>query len=259
MSGLYGTTQAYQPMASTYIALAPECGDSIFGSDLIGGKKINYCDLVQWGIYDGQENDPYVLALYQSQNMGLEKSILRQDLLASQTTAPTSYSVNASSQPTSIMSLLKSLPQASTFYKMVMKSGWNKYFDRSTEHAQATLFVPTNKVLEQSIYSQIPLENWNANNLRVLAQAHTLPYAFDQTAAYQRKLKLATALPTFDLYLDGTGEVSDKLNFYVPKQDMLTLRYPTPLQRINIIHGYYSNSGNVYLIDGIFDPQVIAY
>ena len=253
MTSLYGTTQAYQPMASTYIALAPECGDNIFGTN------VNYCDLAKWGIYDGQEMDPKVLNAYVTQRERGKNNLLIAADKSLKSTDPISYSLSVSNQSSTVWGMIEQLPQLSTFRGLLKRAGWDQYINSANPYFQVTVFAPTNDALKNTAYTHSPVENWNSYNLRVFGQAHTLPFAFDQTQAYQRKLKLHTSLETYSVYLDGTGEVSSKLNFYVPPDRLLNLRYPDALKRINILQGYYTNNGALYLIDGAFDPEVIVY
>ena len=253
MSGLYGTTQAYNPIAGTYLALAPNCGDKLFGTN------IDYCNLVKWGIYDGQENDPEVLKQYLKQRDSQYESLFQQGVAAEKTTSPTSYSMAPSNRETTVWSLLSSMPQFSTFKKIIEKSDWFQYINQANDLYKITLFVPNNKAFEKNGWQNLNLDSWNKNNLRAIAQGHTLPFAFQQDSAYNRKLRLYTALETFSVYIDGTGEVSPKLNFYVPPDKMLNLRYPNPLKRINVLQGYYTNNGALYEIDGVFEPEVIVY
>ncbi len=252
MTSLFGTIQAYQPLASTYLALAPECGDKIFGSD------INYCNLVKWGIYDGQEYDPKVLQAYKQQQKQSKDSILFFGSEAMDTYAPTSYSTSPSNQSTTVMSVLNQLPNVKTMQRVLRESGWENYLNQANDLAKVTLFVPTDEAFFNSTYMFVPNDKWSPNNLRALGQAHTLPFAFDQSAANDRKLRLYTSLPSYSLYLDGTGEVSKQLNFYIPPDVMLNLRYPQPLRRINILQGFYTNNGALYIIDGVFDPNVLS-
>ena len=250
---LQGTTQAYQPMASTYIALAPSCGDKIFGTN------VNYCDLAQWGIYDGQEYDPKVLGMYMSQKKAYQNSVLGQDKLASQTTDPVSYSTAPSNQSTTVWSLLSSLPQLSTFKKILERSGWKDYINHANPLYKVTVFAPSNQSFKDTAIEHTPLENWNRNSLRLIGQAHTLPFAFEQSSAYGRKLRLYTTLDAFSVFLDGTGEITSGLSFYSqqPEPELLNQRYPLPYKRINVVQGYYTNNGALYEIDGVFEPQVV--
>jgi len=250
MSSMQGTTQAYQPLADTYIALAPSCGDKIFGTD------INYCNLVSWGIYDGQENDPRVLQSYLKQQNNLNKSVFAADQQAWDTKSPTSYSNSASNQDTTVWSLMKSLPQLSTMARICERSGWKDYIDRANPLAKITVFAPNNQAFQTTQFAHVPYEQWNKNDLRLVGQAHTLPFAFQQSDAIDRKLRLYTSLDSFSVFIDGTGEVSDKLNFYIPPTHMLSYRYPNPLKRINVVQGYYTQNGALYEIDGVFQPQV---
>ena len=251
---MQGTTQAYQPMSDTYIALTPSCGDKLFGNG------IDYCDLVSWGIYDGQERDPRVLQKYLNQQETLTKNVAVANQRAFQTLSPTNYSFSLSNQPTSVWSLLSSLPQLSQFARMVKRAGWDQYLQHANEMSKVTIFAPNNGVLQStdSPFAHTPIENWHPNQLRVLCQAHTLPFVFEQSSATDRKLRLYTTLDSFSVYIDGTGEVSDKLNFYIPSTQMLLYRYPQPLLRINVLQGYYTNDGALYEIDGIFEPQVVV-
>ena len=250
---LQGTTQAYQPLANTYLALAPSCGDKVFGTN------VNYCDLVQWGIYDGQENDTRVLSMYIQQRDQYQNSVFAADKKAADTTDAVSYSTAPSNQRTTVWSLLSSLPQLSTFKKILERSGWKDYINQANELYKVTLFAPSNSAFKDTAIEHTPLENMNRNNLRLIGQAHTLPFAFEQSAAYGRKLRLYTTLDAFSVFLDGTGEITPSLSFYSqqPEPQLLNQRYPMPYKRINIVQGYYTNNGALYEIDGVFEPQVV--
>ena len=255
---MQGTTQAYQPMSDTYIALTPSCGDKLFAA--VGGTPIDYCDLVSWGIYDGQERDPRIVSKYVTQQSNLMNNVNIANQLAWQTQAPTNYSLSPSVQTTSVWSLMNSLPQLSQFARMMKRAGWDQYLQNANELSKITIFAPNNGAINStsSPFSYTPFEQWNPNQLRVLCQAHTLPFVFEQSSATNRKLRLYTTLDSFSVYIDGTGEVSKQLNFYIPPSQMLLYRYPQPLKRINVIQGYYTNNGALYEIDGIFEPQVVV-
>ena len=253
MSGLYGTTQAFNPIAGNYLALAPSCGETVWGTG------IDYCDLTRWGIFDGQENDPKVLRAYSQQAEKTGKSVFNAIRQAQATTSPTSYSLSAGNRRTTIGSLLEELPHLSKFNELVKRSGWTDYINNADALYKITVFAPNNSAFLKDGWENIDLARWNPNNLRSIAQAHTLLFGWEQDTAYGRKFQLYTALPSFQLYLDGTGEVRDTLNFYIPPNRLQTLQYPKPQKRINIIQGYYTNNGAIYEVDGIFNPQVIVY
>lgn len=253
MSSLYGTTQAFNPIAGNYLALAPNCGDTVWGTG------INYCDLTRWGIFDGQENDPKVLQAYASQQNKTSKSVFQAIREAQSTNSPTSYSLAAGNKRSSIGTLLEELPQFSKFNQLIKRSGWNDYIDNSDALYKVTLFAPNNNAFLKNGWENIDISKWDKNNLRSIAQAHTLPFGWEQETAYGRKFQLYTALPSFQVYLDGTGEVQNNLNFYIPPNRLQTLQYPAPLKRINLLQGYYTNNGALYEIDGIFNPNVIVY
>jgi len=253
MSGLYGTTQAYNPIAGNYLALAPNCGDTVWGT------TINYCDLTRWGIYDGQENDPAVLQSYAKQMKTASKSVFDATREAQQTMSPTSYSLQAGNQRSTIGRLLDELPHLSKFNEIVKRSGWLDYIDNADSLYKVTLFAPNNQAFEKNGWENLSLEKWNKYNLRSIAQAHTLPFGWQQETAYGRKFQLYTSLPSFQLFLDGTGEVQDNLNFYIPPNRLQTLQLPSALKRINLLQGYYTNNGALYEIDGVFNPNVIVY
>ena len=243
MSSLYGTTQAYNPLDSTYLALAPSCGDKIFGTN------INYCDLVRWGILDGEENDPRVLDLYESQQA--QKTSVFKNFAKERK--------DTTSGATSVLSLLNQLPELSNFREAVYRSGWNKYIDQASDLFKVTLFVPLNSAFPK-LGPRKPL--WNGivggveSDLRAIMQAHTLPFGFEQSAAYNRKLRLYTALPSFSVFMDGTGEVRENLNLYTVSNDLLTLQYPEPIKRINVGQAYYTNNGALYVIDDVLRPNL---
>ena len=239
MSSLYGTTQAYNVMADTYIGLAPTCNDKLWGTD------INYCDMVKWGIYDGQEDAPYVRELYLRQRNGCHGSLCK---------AKTNvhYDMQKSSSPTTVWSLIATHPQLTKWKKICEKAGWDAYLQEQNEITQVTAFCPTNDAIsDEWMFYLTTLPNLS---LRPLTMAHTLPFTFEQESARGRKLRLYTSLETFSVYIDGTGETSATFNFYIPKDTMLNFQYPTPLDRINIVQGYYLNNGAAYIIDGVFKP-----
>ncbi len=240
MSGLYGTTQAYQPISSYYLNLAPSCDDNIFGTN------INYCKLVNWGIYDGQEKDPFVLNLYTKDKSSCNASICKEENIDNN---------NEDIEQMTIWSLLQSLPQCKKWSKIIKRSGFYDYINQTNQNFKTTMFVPIDNAIPEEW--MMYLNNVNNNSLRPLCLAHTLPFAFEQSSAYGRKLRLYTSLDTFSVYIDGTGEVLNELNFYIPPTEMLLFQYPQPLKRIKIIQGYYTTNGAMYLIDGIFSPSVV--
>lgn len=253
MSGLYGTTQAYNPVAGNYLALAPNCGDKIFGTN------IDYCDLVKWGIFDGQENDPRVLSAYTNQYNAQKLSLLDEVHQARQTYAPTSYTNAKSSAIRNVMDVIDQLPHLSTFRSLIYQSGWNEYLEATNELRKVTIFAPVNSAWNRDGWETISLKDWKKYNLRNLMKGHTLPFGFEQDFALGRKTRLYTVLPSFSVYIDGTGQVQKNLNFYIPPDEMLTMRYPKPMRRINVLNTYYTNNGAVYEIDGVFNPNVIVY
>ncbi len=252
MASMQGTTQAYQPMSDTYVALTPSCGDKLFGSN------IDYCNLVSWGIYDGQERDPRILNAYQTQQQQLFTNLGMANRQAWNTFDTSDFSLSPSNQSTTVWNLMNSLPQLSQFTRMMKRANWDSYIANANPLSKVTVFAPNNGAISESPYAHIPFENWNKNNLRLLGQAHTLPFVFEQSSAINRKLRLYTALDAFSVYIDGTGQVSKQLNFYIPPDQMLLYRYPQPLKRINVIQGYYTNDGALYEIDGVFEPQIIV-
>jgi len=256
MTSLFGTTQAFQGLAGTYLYLAPNCGDKVFGTD------INYCSLTNWGIYDGQEKDAAVLNLYKKQRnscmdgMCDPTSKFTQSQKEDYDRATSTITPNGSTTKTTVWSLIQSHPRLSKWKKIVEKTGYDKYINELNGITYVTMFAPVNESIPDEWMSN--LQNVTGNSIRPLAQAHTLPFQLDQKQAYGKKLRLYTSLETYSVYLDGTGEVRDTLNFYIPPEDILNLRYPQPLSRINILQGYYSNNGALYLIDGMFSPNVVV-
>ena len=240
MSGLYGITQAYNGLTDTYLALAPSCGDKLFDTN------INYCDLVNWGIYDGQEQVPNVLDMYKQQGTTCSDGLCG--------TSQTDYD-SVSTDGTTIWSVLKRLPNASKWRQFVVRTGLDAMCQLQNGITQNTLFVPVDEVIPDSWMKKITTVPGNA--LRPLVQAHMLPFAFDQEQAKARKLRLYTSLDTFSVYIDGTGEVTSGYSFYVPSTQMKNFRYPQPLQRINIKQGYFTQNGAIYLIDGMFAPPIV--
>jgi hypothetical protein len=222
---LQGTTQAYNVMDSTYLALAPSCDDKIFGTN------INYCDLTRWGIVDGEENNLAILNEYLKYR---KNSVLN---------FPPATEPSKSSTSTTVLSMLDAIPEVSNFRAAVYKSGWAHYLDHANPMYKVTIFAPINSGFNVNNLRQSPYD------LRALMQAHTLSFGFEQESAYDRKLRLYTTLPSFSLYIDGTGEVSNKLNLYTVSDELLTLQFPKPIKRINILQAYYTNNGAVYVIE----------
>ena len=233
MSSLQGTTQAYNVLDSTYLALAPNCGDKIFGTN------INYCDLTRWGIVDGEENNLAILNEYLQYR---KNSVLN---------FPPPSEPSKSSQSTSVLSMLDNIPSVSNFRAAVYTSGWATYLDKASTLFKVTLLVPVNSGFDVTNLRKDP------NDLRALMQAHTLSFGFEQEAAYDRKLRLYTTLPSFSVFLDGTGEVSNKLNLYTVSNELLTLQFPKPIKRINILQAYYTNNGAVYVIEEGLTPEYV--
>ena len=180
MTSLFGTTQAYNGLADTYLYLAPSCDDKVFGTN------INYCNLSNWGIYDGQEGDPNVLNLYQSQmsscNKGLCKAGLGELIKDSKEKeafqkAMSTITENGSTQKVTVASLLSRNPRCSKWKKIVEKAGFMPYIDKNNGQYQVTMFCPTDNVIPDEWMSKLPY--MAPNTLRPLCLAHTLPFFFD--------------------------------------------------------------------------------
>jgi hypothetical protein len=261
MTSLYGTTQAYNGLANTYLYLAPSCDDKLFGTN------INYCSLSQWGIYDGQEADPKVLNMYKAQtqacNNGLCSTALG-DMLKDQqekdafTKSMSTITLNGSTQKSTVYSLLQRNPKLSKWRKIVERAGFVPYINSMNGNYRVTMFAPTDDQIPDEWMVKLPY--MAPNTLRPLCLAHTLPFFFDQRDATGRKLKLYTSLtnPTYAVYIDGTGEVRNTLNFYVPPEEMLHVSYPQPMERIDLLQGWYGNNGALYEIGGMFSPSVVV-
>lgn len=256
MAGMYGTTQSYQGMADTFMGLAPSCGDKLFGSG------IDYCDLVQWGIYDGQENDPRVLQKYWQQRQQHQKSLA----LELGSVQPQEAQRQASTEKVTVASALSQLPHLSQFREVCERSGWMPYLDGSRSEKKITLFAPTNEAWQskgwdlQRNVNVLGVQNAFNNELRLIAQAHTLPFGVEQTELVKRKVRLYTSLEGFTIYVDGTGEVRPTLNVYQPspEDEWLNFQYPVPRPRMDIVETYYTNNGALYVINGVFRPTVIV-
>ena len=245
MSGIYGTTQSYDGLAGTYLYLAPSCGDKLFATN------INYCDLTNWGIYDGQENDPKVLAIYQSQR---KKCTTNTCDTVDTTKYQNATSIAPGNAKTTVWSFMQRLPNLSKWCKLVKRANFESYLNSINDITYVTVFAPTDDALTDDWMTFF--NNTDKGTLRTYIQVHTLPFFFDQRQATDKKLRLYTSLETFSLYVDGTGEVSNRLNLYIPKEEWLNFRYPEPLKRMNIGQAYYANNGALYLLDGVCKPNV---
>ena len=243
MSSLYGTTQAYQAISDTYLALSLGCDDKIFGTD------IPYCNLVDWGIYDGQERDPYVLNMYQKQHK-------KQSDFCTDPLCKKQYESLDLSSSTTVWNIMQSLPECSKFTSICYRSGWNQYLNQSNPLSKVTIFVPINQSIPDDWLER--MKSLNGNTVRPFCKSHTLPFALEIEQTKKRKLRCYTCLDSFSIFIDGTEEVEPGVTIYEPKDTFNTLTYPTPLRRIHILKTIYTQNGTIMLIDGIFKPKVLV-
>lgn len=241
MSSLYGTNQAYQALSDTYLALSlDENGDKIFPTN------IKYNDLVEWGIYDGQERDPFVVNEYMRQQQNCIGSLCKEE-----EKTMSDYSLS-----TTVWNTMMNMSEISKFVALCHRSGWNRYLNDPNSLSKVTIFAPINQAIPDTWIEKMNV--MNGNSIRPFMSAHTLPFAFKIEQAKGRKLRLYTSLNTYSIYVDGTGEVEEGVNIYVPKTTFNTLSYPTPFERIHILKVIYTQNGTIVIIDGICKPQVIV-
>lgn len=247
MTSIQGTDTAYGAIDGNYLALAPECSDTIFGTD------INYCSLVKAGtskngfmkgyFKDGDEEDPDVIKQYQTMVEQFNKNITKGITLKQKS-------------PSTINDLLHLIPEVSEISKIVDLTNYSK--NLSFDMGPYTTFIaPSNDALKKA--KNTWLKTTNPNVLRNLLMSHTLDFLLSPVTLQTRLTRVYTHNPAFWFVADGTGKFSNQLNFYQEPYTLQDLTYNLPYDRFNVLKTYTTDNGILYIIDGIFSPDIILY
>ena len=237
MTSSFGYDTAYSAIADYYLNLAPNCNDTVFGTD------INYCKLVKSGIVDGMENDPQVLSAYSQLNNTAKKSLLESFNTIEVNTPLAAKNVK-------LRNFLREVPQLSIFADLVDKTGWSQVL-YSTD--KITVFAPTNQSLQ--VATSTWLTNTHVGVVRDVLKAHTLPYKLEYEDVHNRLLKLNTFKESFAFFFDDTGRHTPYASLYTPRYALKGYNMPAPEPRIPVIKTYeVEDAVTVYIIDGVFKP-----
>jgi hypothetical protein len=245
MSSIQGTDTGYSAIAGNYLALAPECSDTIFGTN------INYCKLVHDGtmkngfldgkFVDGYENDPYVISKYMSLRNEFNTN-LSKDIKLEKGTIKNIYQ------------LLHTIPETSEIAKIVDYADFGNKLESSTF---STFIAPSNSAVKKAKNTWL---NTNSKGvLRSLLDAHLLNFLLPAKKIENRLLRVNTANPAFWFTADGTAQISKGITFYQKPYELLTDKYSLPYDRFNVEKIYVTDNGAIYVIDGMFSPDIILY
>ena len=157
MSSIQGTDTGYSAIAGNYLALAPECSDTIFGTN------INYCKLVHDGtmkngfldgkFVDGYENDPYVISKYMSLRNEFNTN-LSKDIKLEKGTIKNIYQ------------LLHTIPETSEIAKIVDYADFGNKLESSTF---STFIAPSNTAVKKAKNTWL---NTNSKGVYVVYSMH---------------------------------------------------------------------------------------
>jgi hypothetical protein len=245
MTSTQGTDTAYSAIAGNYLALAPECSDTIFGTN------INYCQLVKDGtkkngflngkFVDGYEDNPDVINAYlqlkHEFNQNLSKNIKLEK-----------------KPPKTLYDIIHMVPEASEIAKLMDKIG---YGDKLQSHRYITFIAPSNNALNKARDTWLKTDNKYI--LKNLLDAHLLNYMLSPKNIQTRLLKVNTVNPAFWFVADGTAKFTSDMNFYQTPYTLLNNEYSLPLDRFKVEKIYMTDNGVLYIIDGMFSPDTILY
>jgi hypothetical protein len=247
MTSIQGTDSGYSAISGIYLKLAPECSDTIFGTD------INYCQLVEDGtkkngflkgrFVDGQENDPEIIAKYQQLKENFNKKLTSQIQLKPKA-------------PSTVYDLLHIIPNVSEMLKLVDMAEYGEYL-QTPSYLPITFIAPINSALSNATSTW--LKTKSKGILKSLLKAHTLDYILVPKTIENRLLRIYTKNQSFYFTADGTGKFKNYINFYQEPTVMLNYQYNLPYDRFKVVATYVTDNGILYLIDGIFSPQMILY
>ena len=248
MTTSFGVDTAYSAISDYYLALAPNCDDTIFGTN------VNYCNLVKTGIVDGQENDPAIVYGFQNYTKGVQKSFDK--AVKQQPIADT---------PVTILSILKDNPETMLFSQLCDLTGWSEYLKATRD---LTVFAPTNSSLQNALNTWLSVGD--TSTIKEVLKAHTLKYNLNYPDLQNKLLKLTTVKEGFNFFIDDTNRHTLYTNVYTKSYHFNNFTYPLPEVRIPLLKAFTTNGGwgqshldsngtsgsnaTVYIIDGIFKP-----
>jgi hypothetical protein len=250
MTSLQGTDTAYSSISGNYLALAPDCSDTIFGTD------INYCSLVKAGtnpygfmkgtFVDGNEEDPSVLNQYSTLLTNFNKKLAESIPLQKK-------------PPKSIYDLLQIIPNVSETLKLVNDSNFSDYLSTPPigNSIGITFIAPTNSFVKKARNTWFTTKNKPMIN--AILKAHLLNFVLAPKTLENRLLKVYTHNPSFSFISDGTGNIVNYLNFYQQPVTLLNNEYSLKYDRFKVVETYMTENGILYVIDGMFLPEIINY
>jgi uncharacterized surface protein with fasciclin (FAS1) repeats len=249
MTTSFGVDTAYSAISDYYLALAPNCDDTIFGTN------VNYCNLVKTGIVDGQENDPAIVYGFENYTKGVQKSFDK----------ATKHLSQVAEQPVTVLSILTDNPETSLFKQLCDLTGWSEYLKATRD---LTVFVPTNNSLQNALNTWLSIGD--TSTVKEVLKAHTLKYNLIYPDLQNKLLKLNTAKEGFTFYIDDTNRHTPYTNVYTKSYHFNNFTYPLPEVRIPLLKAFTTNGGwgqahlsangtvnsnaTIYIIDGIFKP-----
>ncbi len=256
MTSIHGTDTAYDAMADDFLALAPSCTDNIFGtgSGITKGNAINYCDLVQsMRITDGQENNFSILQDYQNKRQQCKSDLLSKQLQKQQIDNDMGYLYSSNRErTTNVMDIIQKFKDISLFNDLLSYTSWNIYLRESTN---VTVFVPLNSWINRA--QQTWLKNKSMTRIKDVLKSHTCNFVLNTSRMINKRLEVYSMYEPFSFVVDGTGETMETINVYQRSNVLLDNQYPNPYNRFSIVKAFETDNGNVFIIDGMFNPEII--
>lgn len=237
MSSIHGTDTAYGAISKNYLALALDCSDTLFGTD------INYCNIVHTlKLKDGQENDPNVIKEYSQGrdrfNYELSKGI----------------PLDTKKTPETIYDCLQLIPECSEVLKWIDSV---QYGSHLSMNYPTTFIAPINDIVLAS--QKTWLRTKQKGILRALLKAHTLDYILSPTSLDGKMLRISTKCKPFSFIADGTRKITKECTFFQESATLLTNEYNRIRDRFKILKIIVTKNGIIYITDGIFTPENIMY
>ncbi len=247
MTSIQGTDTAYAAIDGNYLALSPECSDTIFGTN------INYCSLVRAGtnpygfmkgkFVDGNEEDPEVLSDYAKIRLNLNNNIAKSIPLKKPA-------------PQTVYELLQMIPEVSEVLKLVDQTNFSRYLT-SPPPKNITFIAPSNNFIKKARSTWFKTKN--SAIIKSILMAHLLDYMLPVRNIQTRLLKVYTHNPAFSFIADGTQRFTKDITFYQEPTTLLTNEYSLRYDRFKIEGIYMTDNGILYVIDGMFLPEEIPY
>ena len=289
MTSLIGCDSPYQAVSDNFFSLSLTDNDFLFGTDntkvngigpITGG--VNYSNLVKsMNIVDGEEMNPDIISTYM-------KNVLNDQKIINDAT----NNIPIESQVPSIYNLIESFSELN-LTKQLIDHGRFKHFLDTEENI--TFIAPTSNAIQASLNTWLrvqglskpndPLSDYRTSSdisvndkfvqqpyptkyvpsnlgltnysfIQELLKAHTLNFELDQESILNKKLELYTMHKGFLVIVDGTSRISNRINFYQKPSYNLNYEYPLGIDRFNIIKIFKGKNGYLYIIDGLFSPNI---